>query len=68
MNNRRENFSPPQAGHQVTNPDYNYYYYEEYRKLYVASFMLSTQVAHHLFQMKELLKSKDELVGKLARL
>lgn len=24
--------------------DYNYYYYEEYKKLYVASFMLSTQV------------------------
>jgi hypothetical protein len=44
MNNRHENYSPPQMSHSVTSPDYNYYYYEEYKKLYVASFMLSTQV------------------------
>jgi len=26
--------------------DYNFFYYEEYKKLYAASFMLSTQVRH----------------------
>lgn len=39
--------------------DYNYFYYEEYKKLYTASFMLSTQVTGGATQMKELLKTKD---------
>lgn len=68
MSNRRESYSPPPMSQQLTSPDYNYYYYEEYKKLYVASFMLSTQVRHVLTQMKELLKTKDELVNKLTRL
>lgn len=52
-----------------SNPaDYNYFYYEEYKKLYAASFMLSTQVPSSPLQMKELLKTKDDLVAKLAKL
>ncbi len=42
---RRESYSLPGPA-QTT--DYNYYFYEEYKKLYVASYMLSTQVSRQL--------------------
>ena len=34
-----------QGTYCASSADYNYFYYEEYKKLYAASFMLSTQVA-----------------------
>ena len=40
--------------------DYNYDYYQEYRKLYMASLMLSEK-------MNELLKTKNDLITKLRK-
>jgi hypothetical protein len=37
-------FMQPCSRTGTSSGDYNYYYFEEYKKLYVASFMLSTQV------------------------
>lgn len=68
MNGRKSDVFQQLCSPGTSVGDYNYYYFEEYKKLFAASFVLSTQVRQRLTQMKELLKTKDELVSKLTRL
>ena len=54
-------FGPSEGKRFKNEENYNYQYYEEYKKLYFTAYCLS-------IQLKKILKTKDDLCVKLAKI